>query len=91
MWSMEDGSCVAVLKGHTDWVFQSVFTPDGASILSVSEHGTARVWDCEFLTRGTGTVAGAGVGAGAGASVGGSAGAGAGVDAGAGAGVTCSR
>ena len=47
---MEDGTCVATLEGHFNGgVFQAVFTPDGASILSASEDGTAKTWNCAHV------------------------------------------
>jgi len=50
VWSMEDGTCVATLEGHFNGgVFQAVFTPDGASILSASEDGTAKTWNCAHV------------------------------------------
>ena len=33
------------LAGHTDSVFKAEFSRDGTRILTVSDDGTARVWD----------------------------------------------
>ncbi|WP_369173144.1 AAA family ATPase [Streptomyces sp. R28] len=37
----------AVLTGHTGWVWDVVWSPDGRRLLSVSHDHTARVWDVE--------------------------------------------
>ena len=39
-WSM-----FARLAGHTSWVFSAAFSLDGQRVVTVSEDGTARVWD----------------------------------------------
>jgi WD40 repeat protein len=33
-----------VLKGHTDWVNQASYSPDGQFIVTASDDQTARVW-----------------------------------------------
>ncbi len=33
------------LRGHTDWVDQAAFSPDGTRIATVSQDGSYRVWD----------------------------------------------
>jgi WD40 repeat protein len=35
----------ARLAGHTSWVFSAEFSPDGQRVVTISEDGTARVWD----------------------------------------------
>jgi len=37
------------LKGHTSWVTDSSFSPDGERVVTVSDDGTARVWDVQWL------------------------------------------
>jgi WD40 repeat protein len=36
---------LARLAGHSHWVFSAAFSPDGQRVVTVSEDGTARVWD----------------------------------------------
>ena len=36
---------LAKLEGHTGWVFQAAFSPDGQRIVTASEDHTARVWN----------------------------------------------
>ncbi len=38
-------SSFARLTGHSLWVFSAAFSPDGQRVVTVSEDGTARVWD----------------------------------------------
>jgi hypothetical protein len=35
----------ATLRGHEDWVWSAVFSPDGHTILTVGSDGTARLWN----------------------------------------------
>lgn len=39
------GKRIAVLSGHSKWVFSVCVTPDGQKIVSGSADGTVRVWD----------------------------------------------
>jgi WD40 repeat protein/transcriptional regulator with XRE-family HTH domain len=38
-------TCVAVLTGHTNWVFRLAFSPDGSQLASGSWDGTVKLWD----------------------------------------------
>jgi WD40 repeat protein len=37
----------AIMSGHTGAVYSAVFAPDGGRILTASDDGTARLWDCD--------------------------------------------
>jgi len=45
LFSMEDGHRLGVLRGHTQFVTDLRFTPDGTSLISCSQDATVRVWD----------------------------------------------
>ncbi|MCP4257807.1 MAG: WD40 repeat domain-containing protein, partial [Planctomycetes bacterium] len=45
IWNTETGSSPAQLVGHSDSVWDVVFSPDGSRLLSVSSDRTARIWD----------------------------------------------
>ena len=45
IWSIEDGSSVAVLKGHQDALERATFSPDGTQVVTAARDGTARVWN----------------------------------------------
>ena len=44
LWRLSDGSCTAVLEGHTRWVVALACTPDGATLASASWDHTVRLW-----------------------------------------------
>ena len=44
-WDLASGRCVAVLKGHTDWVTSVCVSVDGKALYSSSNDKTVRVWD----------------------------------------------
>jgi WD40 repeat protein len=43
--AIDDASPQAVLDGHRDRVYETLFSPDAGRLLSASFDGTARVWD----------------------------------------------
>ena len=45
VWSMSLGQGLRTFRGHTDLVTALTCTPDGKHMVSVSDDGTARVWD----------------------------------------------
>jgi len=42
LWDLKTGSCKAVLKGHENWVWSVVVTPDGLTCVSGSKDNTLR-------------------------------------------------
>jgi WD40 repeat protein len=50
----EDGLCVAdtnallTLSGHTESIYNAVYSPDGTKVATASDDFTARIWDAEF-------------------------------------------
>ncbi|PIL30097.1 hypothetical protein GSI_07760 [Ganoderma sinense ZZ0214-1] len=47
IWDPATGAMLAVLAGHSQSVTDVSFSPDGRSILSASEDGSAKIWDVE--------------------------------------------
>ncbi|KAF1961329.1 hypothetical protein CC80DRAFT_464155, partial [Byssothecium circinans] len=45
--SVEDGHLIRTLAGHSDWVRQTSFSPDGRHIASASDDCTVLIWDLE--------------------------------------------
>jgi WD40 repeat protein len=43
LWDRQ-GNELAVLRGHENYIRSAVFSPDGQTILTASEDGTARLW-----------------------------------------------
>jgi serine/threonine protein kinase/WD40 repeat protein len=44
VWDTKTGAEKAVLLGHTDWILDLVFSPDGKGLISASKDGTVRSW-----------------------------------------------
>ena len=43
-WQAEDGVSLAKLEGHTWYIENVAFSPDGANLISTSRDGTIRLW-----------------------------------------------
>jgi hypothetical protein len=49
VWNAADGTLIAALKGHANWVRTAAFSPDGARVVTASYDRTARVWELEAI------------------------------------------
>jgi WD40 repeat protein/serine/threonine protein kinase len=45
VWDVTTGEEVYTLSGHTDWIINVIFTPDGLRLVSVSRDRWVNVWD----------------------------------------------
>jgi WD40 repeat protein len=45
IWEVATGNPVSTMAGHTDFIAALAFSPDGQLLVSVSDDGTARIWD----------------------------------------------
>ena len=39
------GNCLHTLQGHTEYVSSASFSPDGTTLVTASDDGTAKIWD----------------------------------------------
>jgi hypothetical protein len=47
IWSAEDGRQIHTMTGHTAKTWSVAFSADGRRLVSISDDGTARIWDVE--------------------------------------------
>jgi WD40 repeat protein len=47
IWSARTGELLMELSGHTDYVLQAIFSPDGNGVLTVSADESAKFWSVE--------------------------------------------
>jgi len=47
IWHVQDGSEIAVLKGHQAVIERAMFSPDGSRIITAAHDGTARIWNAD--------------------------------------------
>ncbi|MDP2434808.1 MAG: WD40 repeat domain-containing protein, partial [archaeon] len=45
IWHIKSGRCVATLNGHSNWVREVVFHPNGTHLFSVSDDKSIKIWD----------------------------------------------
>ncbi len=50
IWDAESGKEIAVLKGHTLYLFAAAFSGDGKRVVTASGDNTARIWDVTWAT-----------------------------------------
>ena len=51
IWSVSDGSAIAVLKGHDGALERASFSPDGNRVVTAAHDTTARIWDAKSGTQ----------------------------------------
>ena len=47
IYEIDSGALIQTLRGHTSWVQEARFHPDGQRLVSTSWDGTVRLWDTE--------------------------------------------
>ncbi|HEX3147337.1 MAG TPA: hypothetical protein VHR66_04595 [Gemmataceae bacterium] len=45
LWDPKTGKELAVLKGHSRWVYTVAFSPDGKTLASGQQDGVILLWD----------------------------------------------
>jgi WD40 repeat protein len=50
LWDSQEGTLLATLKGHSDWVSSVAFSPDGQRLASGSYDRTVHLWDSQAGT-----------------------------------------
>ena len=47
LWDLDSGSLLFTYRGHSDWVRDICFSPDGEYIASASDDNTVKLWSTE--------------------------------------------
>ncbi len=45
IWSVENGLCIKTLKGHSEDVWRTIYSPNGFYIVSGSFDETIKIWN----------------------------------------------
>ena len=51
LWNVKTGQVKRTFMGHTDWIFQVMFSPDGETLATASRDGTILLWDVTSLSK----------------------------------------